>query len=251
MQMSKLWGGQQPLMGAVVGFVTFPLFVLELVFFVLALNTPNRGSDRQQHIQRLIISHTILYLLQKPVQLAIYLYLRRAIPRAEYRENAQFYFRIISFFNLIEWLDSQVNENADFLLSGINDTSLSGIWLVIYRALIIDYRLLCCLLFLEHSLEIEAQIQGGDDRVINRKITDRGKLMRCSGVFAGVMCLIAPILCGLYSAYKGSIGASVQLSAMLVQIGIVISGSYLLLKNNLEPGENNRESSAVKIMVSL
>ena len=247
-------GGQQPMMGAVVGFLTFPLFVLELVFFVLTFNTPNRDSDRQQHIQRfLTVSHTILYLLQKPVQLAIYLYLRRAIPRREYKENAQFYFRIISFFNLIEWLDSQVNKNADFLLSGINDTSLSSVWLVFYRALIIDYRLLCCLLFLEHSLDIEAtQNQEGDDHVINRRdMGDRDGLKQCSGIFAGVMCLIAPILCGLYSAQKGNIGASVQLSAMLVQIAIVISGSYLLLRNNLQPMRNNRKSrSTVKIMVS-
>ena len=244
-------GGQQPFMGAFVGFLTFLLFVLELVFCLLALGRPNSDSDRQQHIQHsLTILHTILYLLQKPVQLAIYLCLRRKIPRDVYRENAQFYFRIISFFNLIEWLDSQVNENADFLLSGINDTSMSCVWLVIYKALIIDYRLLCCLLFLEHSLEIEViQNQQGDDRG-RRNVPGRGGLKKCSGIFAGFICLIAPILCGLYSAHKGNIGASAQLSAMLVQIAIIISGSYLLLNNNLEAGENNRESSAVKIMVS-
>ncbi|XP_074622257.1 uncharacterized protein LOC141880642 [Acropora palmata] len=238
-------GGQQPFMGAFVGFLTFPLFVLELVFCLLALGGPNSDSDRHS----LTILHTILYLLQKPVQLAIYLCLRRKIPREVYRENAQFYFRIISFFNLIEWLDSQVNENADFLLSGINDTSMSCVWPVIYKALIIDYRLLCCLLFLEHSLEIEViQNQQGDDRG-RRNVRDRGGFKKCSGIFAGFMCLIAPILCGLYSAHKGNIGASAQVSAMLVQIAIIISGSYLLLNNNLEAGENNRESSAVKIMV--
>ena len=245
-------GGQQPFMGAFVGFLTFLLFVLELVFCLLALGRPNSDSDRQQHIQRyLTLLHTILYLLQKPVQLAIYLCLRRKIPRQLYRENAQFYFRIISFFNLIEWLDSQVNENADFLLSGINDTSMSSVWLVIYKALIIDYRLLCCLLFLEHSLEIEViqNQQGGD--LVRRNVPERGGFKKCSGIFAGAICLIAPILCGLYSAHEGKIGASVQLSAMLVQIAIIISGSYLLLNNNLEPGENNKESSAVKIMVSL
>ena len=242
-------GGQQPFMGAFVGSLTFLLFVLELVFFVLSLNKSNSDSNRHRHIQHsLTVLHTILYLLQKPVQLAIYLCLRRKIPLQLYRENAQFYFRIISFFNLIEWLDSQVNENADFLLSGINDTSLSCVWLVIYKALIIDYRLLCCLLFLEHSLEIEViQNQQGGDLVV----PERGGFKKCSGIFAGAICLIAPILCGLYSAHEGKIGASVQLSAMLVQIAIIISGSYLLLNNNLEPGENNKESSAVKIMVSL
>ncbi|XP_015755156.1 PREDICTED: uncharacterized protein LOC107334699 isoform X2 [Acropora digitifera] len=248
-------GGKQPFMGAVVGLVTFPLFALEILFLALALHKSLENSNREQHIQRiLIILGQFLFLFQKPVQLAIYLCLRRAIPRAEFRKNAQFYFRIISFFNLIEWLDSQVNVDADLLLSGIRSDKSKHVWsvlMIVYKTLIIDYRLLCCILFLEHSLEIEDnQNQQGEDHVINDNMADRDELTRCCGFFAGAACLLAPLLCSLYFVGDVTMGASVQLSMMIVQIAIVLSGLILLRMNNFtETGEHNGESSAVKIMV--
>ena len=249
-------GRKQPFMGAAVGVVTFSLFAFELVLLALAFPKWLEDANGKQKIQWiLIVVDKTFFLFQKPVQVAIYLYLRRAIPRAEFRENAQFYFRIISFFNLIEWVDAQVNEDADLLLSEINDKSYPGwshVLTVVYKALIIDYRLLCCLLFLEHSLEIEAiQNEQGDDHVINDNMADRDELKRCCGFLAGVTCLLAPLLCGLYFVPRVKMEASVQLSATFVQIAIVISGLFLLRSNNLEAGEDNGESSAVKIMVSL
>ena len=250
-------GRKQPFMGAVVGVVTFPLFALELVFLIFAVNKWLEDSNGEQDIQRvLIVVDKTFFLFQKPVQLAIYLCLRRAIPRAEFKENAKFYFRIISFFNLIEWVDAQVNVDADLLLSGIYDKSYPGwsdVLKVVYKTLIIDYRLLCCLLFLEHSLEIEDnQNEQGYDHGDNGNITDRDELKRNCGFFAGVTCLLAPLLCGLYFAHV-KIRASVELFAIIVQIAIVISGLLLLRMNNLEGREDNtyEESSAVKIMVSL
>ena len=247
-------GGKQPFMGAVVGFVTFPLFALELVFLIFAVNKWLKGSNGEPEILRvLIVVDKTFFLFQKPVQLAIYLWLRRTIPREEL--NAKFYLRIISFFNLIEWLDAQVNVDADLVLSGTHDKSYSGLTdavTVVYKALIIDYRLLCCLLFLEHSLEIEdKQTQQGEDHVSNDKVAYRHELTRCCGFFAGATCLLGPLLCGLYIVSDVKIGASVQLSAMIVQIAIVISGLSLLRRNNLEGGGDNGESSAVNIMVSL
>ena len=251
-------GGRQPFMGAVVGFVTFPLFVSELVFLIFAVNKWLKGSNGEPEILRvLIVVDKTFFLFQKPVQLAIYLWLRRTIPREEL--NAKFYLRIISFFNLIEWLDAQVNVDADLLLSGTHDKSYPGLTdavTVVYKALIIDYRLLCCLLFLEHSLEIEdnQNQHGDDDPGNNGNMRNREELNQYYGFFAGATCLLAPLLCGLYFM-NVRIGPSVQLSAMIVQIAIVISGVVLLRKNNLEAGEGERnmyeESSAVKIMVSL
>ncbi|KAK2559707.1 hypothetical protein P5673_017797 [Acropora cervicornis] len=245
-------GGKQPFMGAAVGLVTFPLFALEIVLLALAFSKSAKDSNGEQHIQRVLIAvDKFLFLFQKPVQLAIYLCLRRAIPRAEFRKNAQFYFRIISFFNLIEWLDSQVNVDADLLLSGIHDKSYPGwsdVLIVVYKALIIDYRLLCSLLFLEHSLEIgDNQNQQVEDHVINDNMADRDELNRCCGFFAGAICLLGPLLFGLYFVPDVKIGASVQLSAMIVQVAIVISGLLLIRRNNLEAGED--KASAVKIMV--
>ena len=246
-------GGKQPFMGAAVGLVTFPLFALEIVLLALAFSQSAKDSNGEQHIQRVLIAvDKFLFLFQKPVQLAIYLCLRRAIPRAEFRKNAQFYFRIISFFNLIEWLDL-VNVDADLLLSGIHDKSYPGwsdVLIVVYKALIIDYRLLCSLLFLEHSLEIgDNQNQQVEDHVINHNMADRDELKQCSGFLAGATCLLGPLLFGLYFVPDVKIGASVQLSAMIVQVAIVGSGLFLIRRNNLEAGED--KASAVKIMVSL
>ena len=245
-------GGRQPFMGAVVGFVTFPLFVSELVFLIFAVNKWLKGSNGEPEILRvLIVVDKTFFLFQKPVQLAIYLWLRRTISREEL--NAKFYLRIISFFNLIEWLDAQVNVDADLLLSGTHDKSYPGLTdvvTVVYKALIIDYRLLCCLLFLEHSLVIEDnQNQQCEDHVSNDKVAYRHELTRCCGFFAGATCLLGPLLCGLYSVPDVKIGASVQLSAMIVQVAIVGSGLFLIRRNNLEAGED--KASAVKIMVSL
>ena len=247
-------GGKQPFMGAAVGLVTFPLFALEIVLLALAFRKPAKYYNKEQHIQWVV--DKFFFLFQKPVQLAIYLCLRRAIPRAEFRKNAQFYFRIISFFNFIQWLDSQVNEDADLHLSGIYDKSYSGwsdVLIVVYKALVIDYRLLCSLIFLEHSLEIEEnQNQQVEDHVINDNMADRDELKRCSGFFAGATCLLAPLLCSLYFVPSIYIRPSVQLSMVIVQIAIVLSGLFMLQMNNFtEAGEDNGESSAVKIMVSL
>ena len=250
---------KQPFMGAVVGVLTFPLFALELVFLIFAVNKWLKGSNGEPEIQRgiIIVVDKTFILFQKPVQLAIYLWLRRTVPREEL--NAKFYFRIISFFNLMEWLDAQVNVDADLLLSGIHDKSYLAwsdvtVLIVVYKALIIDYRLLCCLLFLEHSLEIEdnRNQHGDDDPGNNGNMRDRDELRRCCGCIAGATCLLAPLLCGLYFVHV-SIRASVQLSAMIVQIAIVTSGVFLLRMNNLEVGEDEHmyeESTAVKIMVS-
>ena len=250
---------KQPFMGAVVGVLTFPLFALELVFLIFAVKKWLLGSSGEPEIQRriIIVADKTFILFQKPVQLAIYLWLRRTIPREEL--NAKFYFRIISFFNLIEWLDAQVNVDADLLLSEIHDKSYLGwsdvtVLIVVYKALIIDYRLLCCLLFLEHSLEIEdnQNQHGDDDPGNNGNMRDRDELRRCCGCIAGGTCLLAPLLCGLYFLHV-SIRPSVQLFAMIVQIAIVTSGVLLLRMNNLEAGEEEHmyeESTAVKIMVS-
>ena len=160
----------------------------------------------------------------------------------------------------MEWVDSQVNVDDDLKLSGVDNNPYPGwsdVALVFYKALIIDYRLLCCLLFFEHSLEIHPE--DGDvandgevlnDGITNNNMTDQDELKMCSGFFAGAMFLSAPVFCGLYYVHKFRIGASVQISAIIVDTAIILSGGVLLRKNSLEAGEI-KEPSAVKIMVNL
>ena len=249
-------GDQQPSMGGVISVITFPLFLLETVLLALAL-TKEAKDATDPMLWAPIIADKSAFLLQKPIQVGIYLYLRSTTPRVEYKENAEFYFRILSFFNLIEWVDSQVNVDNDVQLSGPIIDKLNNwfnVFVLGYKALIIDYRLLCSLLFLEHSVEIgnedhnDLEAQGNEVRYINC-MTPRDRLKKYSGCFFGCLGLTAPVFCGLYYLHGLHIRASVQLFAIIVNLGIIVCGALLLRMNNLEEGET-RESLGVKIMVS-
>ena len=68
------------------------------------------------------------------------------------KEGATWYLKIVSLFNYTMWLDSMVqtsDENIKMMFgqgwSAINTANI---------ALLIDYRLLCCLLFAEHAVEV-------------------------------------------------------------------------------------------------
>ena len=141
-------GRQQPSIGGVVGGLTFFLFAIEVYFLVLSCRKSAEFPWETFTTWIIVIIDKSAFLAQKPVQVIIYLYLRNTITRLEYEENAQFYFRILSFFNLNQWIDAQVNVDSDIKLSAGPD-GLDGwfnVLAVLYKALIIDYRLLCCLL---------------------------------------------------------------------------------------------------------
>ena len=124
--------------------------------------------------------------------MGMYFYLRATtLVNDEYKDNAEFYFRLLSFFNLIEWIDAQVNGDNDVLLSGPIIAKLDGwldVFIVLYKALIIDYRLLCSLLFLEHSIEIATE--AADENQQNNaptisNMTPRNQLRMCGGYMMG------------------------------------------------------------------
>lgn len=247
-------GQQQPSMGCVIGVITVPLFLMEAVLFALACTKSAQPSRETSTLWTIVIIDKCAFLLQKLAQVVVYLYLRNT--QISCRENAQFYFRILSFFNLIEWVDSQVNVDSDIQLSGPILIDKLDNWfnvlVILYKALIIDYRLLCCLLFLEHSMEIPIEDQepdAGEEEGIINNMTARDRLKRNYGFLCGCIFLSAPVLCGLYFLKSVHLGASVKLFAIIVNLAIIISGVYLLRINSLEEG-GRRESAGVKIMVS-
>ena len=68
------------------------------------------------------------------------------------KEAASWYLKIVSLFNFTMWLDSMVT-NSDGNIKKFFGQSFSIIDTA-NTALLIDYRLLCCLLFAEHALEV-------------------------------------------------------------------------------------------------
>ena len=254
-------GQQQPSMGLVVTLITFPLVVIEIVLLIVTSTTASRNTDDSKGtllkmpIWIYVLVDKSMFLVQKIIQAIIYVYLRNTVTRQEYKENAQFYFRTLSFFNLVEWVDSQVNVNSDVGLSGIGKEfdGWFNAFTDLYTALIIDYRLLCSLLFLEHSVEvIEAENNNNDDDEIEeagRNMTPCERLIRNLGYFLGFSCLIAPLFCGLYYVHQFHLKPWVNAFAIIVNSTIVVCGACLLCSNDLDGG-GNKESRGVKIMVS-
>ena len=248
---------QQPSMGLVVATITIPLIIAEV--FLIASTF---GSEKLKELfpRRydwvLTISDKITFVIQKIVQAIVYIILRYKVTSPHYRENARFYFQILSFFNFIEWVDSQVNENNDVKQSGCKE--MYGPWFdvfaMFYKALIIDYRLLCSLLFLEHSLEDEHEDReaglGQTDTVISRDLTLSERKLQSVGFIAGFTSLSAPICCGLYYVKRLAIPPWVHVFAIFVNVEIIAFGTLFLLKNNLRSGfEGSKASSGVNFMV--
>ena len=247
---------QQPSMGLVVGAITIPLIIAE-IFLLVAANASGREetSEALQKLWPFVLADKSTFLVQKIVQAFVYIFvLRFKTIRLQYRENAQFYFRTLAFFNFIEWVDSQVNEDSDVELS--HTKVMFGPWfdvfVAFYKALIIDYRLLCSLLFLEHSLEDEREREYGEiQELVVRNLTLPEQRRKTLGFMLGFMSLSAPICCALYYVPKLNMPAWVHVFAIIVNLVIVVCGALFLRSNDLESDQNMKMgSSGVKIMVS-
>uniref|UniRef100_A0A7M5UM07 Uncharacterized protein n=1 Tax=Clytia hemisphaerica TaxID=252671 RepID=A0A7M5UM07_9CNID len=101
----------------------------------------------------LSLAGNILAILQKLTQAVLYkarLQNRCAIP--EKKIEAIWYLRALSLFNLLMWMNDLIN------LSEVNDMNLktllgqpSNLVSVLYDSLVVEYRLLMSMIFLEHS----------------------------------------------------------------------------------------------------
>ena len=243
---------QQPSMGLVVATITIPLIIVE----VFLVSSTFGSSERKElfhnhHDWGLVLSDKITFLIQKIVQAIVYIILRYRVTSQHYKESARFYFQILSFFNFIEWVDCQVNENNDVKLSGSEE--IYGPWFelcaMFYKALIIDYRLLCSLLFLEHSLGDSDGEAGENYATTRRDLTLSEKRLRYKGFIVGSTSLSAPICCALYYVPKLHTPPWVHSVSVLVNLSIIFLGTLFLWKNNLQSEEQNKGSYGVKIMV--
>ena len=243
---------QQPSMGLVVATITIPLIIVEVFLVSSTFGSSERKElFHNRHDWGLVLSDKITFLIQKIVQAIVYIILRYKVTSQHYKESAQFYFQILSFFNFIEWVDSQVNENNDVKLSGSEE--IYGPWFelcsMFYKALIIDYRLLCSLLFLEHSLGDSDGEAGENDATTRRDLTLSEKRLRSLGFIVGSTSLSAPICCALYYVPRLHTPPWVHSVAVLVNLSIIVFGTLFLWKNNLLSEEQNKGSYGVKIMV--
>ena len=166
------------------------------------------------------------------------MYLRNTAISQGYEENVRFYFRLLSFFNFIEWIDPQKNIDDDVALTGIGAKcdGWFNLLTVLYKALIIDYRLLCALLFLEHSVEVQNHADPADENDNgggNQEMSPCDEVKRALGFALGSFCLVAPVFSALYFVPAFNLKEGVFMFAIIVNIVVVVCGICLLCFNEL------------------
>ena len=244
-------GKHQPSMGLFLTIITPPLCTIGLLMLI-----EEQASNGEASV--VLIVNNVVFILQKVIQAAAYVWLRDFKVRDSYRENARFYFEALAFFNFIDWLNIQATLDPDFDVEQAK--KFYGEWFGflyrIYKPLLIDYRLLCSLLFLEHSFEVEyetgdAEMTDGGSSQMEISSPPINRKNRNIGFVVGFCCLVIPLICALHYVQKLHVAASTRAVATLVgSLIILASGGTLLRKNRFDYNEEHTVSRAVKIMVS-
>lgn len=251
-------GQHQPSMGLLVTVITLPLITTELLILLAAHASRDETPQSLRNVWMLNVIKDGQYVVQKLIQVAVYVWLRNSRVRDYYKENAQFYFKVLAFFNFMRWVDAQVNLNKTVLKDDAR--SVYGNWFDVlyelYKALLIDYRLLCTLLFLEHSIQIKNETDDPeelvDDQSLTRRVmTSSRRQNRNIGFIVGICCLLAPFTCGLYYVRKLELSVYTRAVATVLNSFCILGcGLVLLLKNNLDFDKRDQDPAGVKIMVS-
>ena len=254
----------QPSMGFFVAGITIPLIMVEC--FLLASTWASKKNLDLTHEVRnawpLIVSDKLVFLLQKIIQAIIYCsVLRYKSFRPRFIENAKFYLKVLAFFNFIEWIDSQVNEDIDVEPTRAEDVYKHwlDVFVIFYKALIIDYRLLCSLLFLEHALE-EAngrEVDFDDDvrrTTATRRLSIEEQKHRTYGWTIGFISFSSPLLCALSKVTALQMPAWVHVFSIAVNLTIIVFGASFLKRHGFafeERDDRPTGLSGVKITVCL
>ena len=183
--------------------MTFPLVVMELfiAFGDRGLDLDDTKQKMTTTERKILIVGVITYIVQKIGQALVYIQLRLRCVRPEKRSSASFFLRVLALFNFTMWIDSIANSDFDLLSSSIVYGPAFNIPATAYEAILIDYRLLWAILFLEHSLDLngeeEEKIHNTPNIGSGEEITARERTFQGFGYFVGVACITVQIIQGL------------------------------------------------------
>ena len=197
---SNVGPGDRPLgfhhrkMSLIIWVITIPLCLLGLFEGIATWN-----------VDRYTALTYVLGLLQKIVQAGIYHFdLRHKLPSPQKKIAASWYLKIISFFNFVMWLDSIVfARNGNVYLEVMFGKGIS-MFIFALSALLIDYHLLCCLLFAEHAIEIDnppTEPDNGNEPT-NMHNGNRHPQMTGLGYLCGLICISLQCIFGLQYFHK-------------------------------------------------
>ncbi|KXJ20945.1 hypothetical protein AC249_AIPGENE28877 [Exaiptasia diaphana] len=204
-----------------VGAVTAFIFIMEVFLIV-------KTGKRNHQIKWLILFDKTVYLFDNIFQAIIYWYLlkRRCVPEDKV-DQAQFYFKVMSFYNAVIWLDSMVNIENDLVLAYVEDSGPPWVNIVatFYKACIIDYRMMFCLVFLEHALDLSNR-ERAEERNNSNKRRKSGfveNLRHCIsyGSGLGIFCCFLQSACILNFARDINAGAWIHSFTFLAEAIIV------------------------------
>lgn len=198
---------------------------------------------------------TVSAMIQKLVQAGVYKYsLQYKIPAAGKQAGASWYFKLLALFNFLLWLNDLINDGSD------DNTNLAAtlgkyysVFFATYSALVIDYRLLLTILFIEHSLSIDQEYGNTDAPARNRgdelvppdeilpaprpqdkpsyfPDSFRIKLSECSGIgnVSGLILCAVQLLNALQ--YQSNLGAWTNIFGIAADLSAIICGIILTMK---------------------
>ena len=131
-------GKHQPSMGLLLTIITLTLYAIGLL--ILIQEQASKGET-----WLVLVVNKGVFIIQKVIQAAVYVWLRDFRVRKSCRQNARFYFEVLASFNFIDWLDTQTTLDISFDVGQAK--KFHGEWFGslyrIYKALLVDYRPLC------------------------------------------------------------------------------------------------------------
>jgi hypothetical protein len=244
-------------MGIVIWVIALPLCALEM-FYAIGAATCSSPAPVYASVK-------FVCLTQKIVQASIYHFsLRHKVPRPLMRMGCSWFLKTISLFNFAFWIDTvSTARNDNAFVTNVFGNGFS-IVKTAYNALIIDYRLLCSLLFLEHALEIEDTRECRPETLYEH-IEDASydtaqeagpidvQVVHYSGYgyVIGLICISLQLVNGLQ--YLHFVGNWSSIFPILSNFVIVISG-LILVKGDTTLKQNDirwrdTESKAIDVMV--
>ena len=269
---------KQPSMGLVVGAITFCLVAIEAFLVAGYFGALEKSEDLKTGLEAVTLPGLVrasICLVQKIVQVAVYLALRYRIASGRYIDCASFYFKVLSFYNFVSWLNDVIAlDNLLVLFSETGSGSVADFFdstmKSIYKALLIDYRLLCSLLFLEHAIEIQETAVNGSEthdakpllpvshsslsstelqhHIPDEEMTSQDRYKRNAGYLAGLSCLLIRAI--YLTNYVHNNGSWMHVFDILGFLFVLICGLLLLTKNDLElQRKADRDSGGIKVMV--
>ena len=268
---------KQPSMGLVVGAITFCLVAIEAFLVAGYFGAQEKSEDFKTGLEAVTLPGLVrasICLVQKIVQVVVYLALRNRIASGRYIDCASFYFKVLSLDNFGSWLNDVITVEKFMELpseTGSAEADVFGSAMkLIYKAPLIDYRLLCSLLFFEHAMEIQETAGNGFEtsdttpllpvshsslsstelqhHIPDEEMTSSDRYKRNAGYLAGLSCLLIRAI--YLTNYVHHNGSWMHVFDILGFLFVLICGLLLLTKNDLEiQHEADRDSGGIKIMV--